>query len=258
MSPKTMRKSNAVLGLALAVLAVIVVVLVGVSRLAYSRMAGGETGGETGGTAPISFSNLTTRNYNLKGFSGITFIGSWEVDLEQGDNWQVEVGYPEALENSMRVTVEGDKLVLDPGRRGRHRWNWSWWSGVKNQSRLTARIVMPELDALNITGASDMDMSGFEGERLDITVSGAGNIEGDDGYYQELSLTVSGAGNVDMRHMTFVDAQVALSGAGNVELGMDGGVLSGNLSGFGNIEYYGTVSEEKVRVSGFGRVRRRD
>jgi len=254
MNPKTKRKSNVVLGLAVGFLAVVVVVLVGIGRIAFSHM---DTAVASDIPA-IDFSNTATQNFPLENFRSISFIGSWEVDLEQGDNWQVELTYPRALERSIRVALEGDKLVLDPGSKGRHRWNWNWWGGGKNQQRFTARIVMPELEAIEISGASDMDLSGFEGDKLDITISGAGNIEGDDGYYKELTLIMSGAGNVEMRDMTFVDAQVVLSGAGNVELGMDGGVLSGNLSGFGNIEYYGTVSDETVRISGFGKVRQRD
>ena len=35
-------------------------------------------------------------------------------------------------------------------------------------------------------------------------------------------------------------------------------LVTGNLSGFGNIEYTGEVKDQRVHVSGFGRVRRKD
>ena len=253
MSQKTLRKSSKLLALAVAMLAVIVVVLVGLGRMAFSRAEAGKPGS----TAQIDYGMQTTRNFDLKDFRSISFVGSWKVHLDQGDAWQVELTYPKGVEEDMKVRREGDVLVLDPGSRSRHNWNWNWWGGDRNRT-MTAHIVMPKLDALQITGASDMDLAGFEGDKLDITISGAGNIDGERGKYKNLNLIMSGAGNVDMRHMMFTDAQVILSGAGNVQLGMDGGVLSGNLSGFGKIEYTGQVSDNRIHISGFGKVSRKD
>lgn len=252
MNRRKMRKSNIALLSALGVLALIVVVCVGLGRIAVSRMMSGE-----GERIAVDFSNKMSMNFDVEDFRGITLMGAWEVDMEQGEDWEVELTFPKDLEDYLEVETRGDQLILNPGSRGRHTWGWKWW-GQKQNMRLSARITMPELQELNIAGASDVDMSGFDGNHLTITISGAGNIEGNDGRYDDLTLTMSGAGNVDFRDMEFKDAQVILTGAGNVELGMDGGVLSGNLSGFGNIEYYGSVRDERVHVSGFGKVRRRD
>ena len=103
-------------------------------------------------------------------------------------------------------------------------------------------------------GASEAELSGFNGERLTITASGATEIDGEDGRYAALALNVSGAGDVDLRDVVATDARVTLSGAGEIKVGMNGGILSGSLSGAGNIEYYGTISENRVSIAGFGRV----
>jgi hypothetical protein len=253
MKPEKMRKSNVVLLSALGILALMLIILTGVGRIAFSRM----TSAEVSDRVPVDFSNRVSKDFDVGDFRGITFIGSWEVNLKQGDDWQVELDFPKGLEDTLIVEVQGGQLTLDPGFRMRHKLGWNWWRGSRNK-HLTARIVMPELQELNISGASDLDFSGFKGKLLNITITGAGNIEGDDGRYTDLSLTMSGAANIDLHDMSFVNAQVTLSGAGNVELGMDGGVLSGNLSGFGNIEYYGPVSDQRVHVSGFGQVRQRN
>jgi len=253
MKNKTMRRSSVVLLSAFAVLALITILMVGLARIAVSRAASGNVGTwNEEGTVTDSGTH-----YDIKDFRGITFIGNWKVDLEQGDEWRVDLEYPGDFDKKIRVEMKGDHLILDPGLRGTGHWNWKWWE-MNGNKRFSARIVMPELDTLNITGATDLEFDGFSGEHLHITISGAGNIEGDDGQYRDLRLTMSGAGNVDMHEMDFEDAQVILSGAGNVSLRMNGGILSGNLSGFGNIEYYGRVSEERVNISGFGKVRNVD
>ena len=123
---------------------------------------------------------------------------------------------------------------------------------------MTARIIMPELHTVEITGTTKLDFSGFEGDHLSITISGAGHVEGEDGRYDELTVTMSGAGHVDMRDVIVVDAEMIISGAGKVSLSMDGGVLSGNLSGFGKIDYYGSVRDERIHISGFGSVERKE
>jgi hypothetical protein len=54
------------------------------------------------------------------------------------------------------------------------------------------------------------------------------------------------------------DVEIDASGASNVTLRMAGGRLTGDMSGTANLEYYGTVSEERVERSGVVNVRRRD
>lgn len=258
---KKMRKSTVAVLAAFGVLALISVFLVGIGRLAFSRMASGDVDMvrvKDFDHGSFDFGNRITTEFDVEGFNGITFVGTWKVDLEQGDEWKVELTYPEFMEDDLSVKINEDQLILDPGSMNNRGWGWNWWGNNNNNRRLSARIVMPRLSELNIAGASNLDMHGFAGEELFITISGAGNVEGYNGKYSELFLTMSGAGNVEMRDMEFRNARVILSGAGNVELGMDGGELTGNLSGFGNIEYYGHVSDERVHVSGFGKVRRRN
>ena len=253
MKTKTMRKSSVAMLAALGVLALITILMVGLMRVAVSRVDKGSVG-TWDGTGNVVHAGT---KYDLRDFRSISFIGAWKVNVVRGDEWEVDLDVPRDFEDDIEVEISGDELILDPGFHNSGHWDWWKWGG-NDRKRFSARIVMPELDALNISGTTELDFRGFRGDSLSITISGAGNIEGDDGHYRDLVLTMSGAGNVDMEDMDFVDARVNLSGAGNVSLGMDGGVLSGNLSGFGNIRYYGKVKDERVHISGFGKVRNVD
>ena len=246
-----MRKSEKVMLSALGVVALIVVSLVAVARIAVSKVDTG-TDVKASSSKQINYRDMVEKKFDVRDFDSIRFLGTWKVELEQGDAWRVELRYPRDMEDDLEVSVKNGRLTLNPGQWDNH-WNWNWWKGGHQES-LKARIVMPNLKSLDISGATNLDFAGFEGENLNIAISGAGNVEGKDGRFENLDLNMSGAGNVDMRDVIFVDANVNMSGAGNVNLGMDGGVLSGNLSGFGNIEYYGSVSDEHVNVSGFGKV----
>ena len=248
---KNMEMSQIALLSALGVFALIVITLVGLGRSAIPHSESTEFGVRR----EVDFSDRTSGNFELKDFRNVIFEGAWEVDLIQGNDWHVELSYPEDLEDEIRVEVENNRLVLDSGNW--HMRDWGWWKDGQD-THMTARIIMPELHAVEITGTTKLDFSGFEGDHISITISGAGHVEGDDGRYDELTVTMSGAGHVDMRDVIVIDAEVTISGAGYVKLSMNGGVLSGDLSGFGNIVYSGTVTDERVNISGFGNVERED
>ena len=183
----------------------------------------------------------------LRGFSGIDVGGQWQVQLSQGDDWQVELSYPERLADRVKVYLRGDRLRLRLDTR-------AWWK--ESDFSPTADIVMPELEELDLRGASQVDMRGFRGSRLEVDIVGAARLEGRDGRYDELELSVAGASHIDLRGVTVTDADVDLAGASKITLTMNGGALSGSMVGAGSLEYYGAVSEESIRLVGASFVER--
>jgi hypothetical protein len=237
-----MRQSQTVLLAALAVCALCVVLAAGVARVALSELAN-----DSGGPRSAAPGPPTTRTLALTGFREVDVNGTWAVTVTRGGTWNVEISFPENLENDLRVRVDGDRLVLA------HDWNGNW-NRNSGGSLFTARVSMPELAAADVSGAGRLDFSGFSGERLVLDVSGVGAIEGEAGRYDFVVLDASSSARVDLRGVPVVDANVDLSGAARVVLEMNGGVLSGDLSGAGQVEYYGTIREQRVDVSGAGSI----
>ena len=206
--------------------------------LGWAGQSGSMNGPEPG--------EMTTVSRDLGGFSRIEINGSWRIDVTRGDEWQVELSYPENYLSRIDVSVTGERLSLD-GAEPR-----SFFGGP--DARFAADIVMPELVGLEVAGSSRVTLSGFKGERLSIDATGANQITGDDGRYGELGLSVAGANDIQLAGFVFTDADVDLAGASNLTLTMDGGELTGGLAGAGKIEYRGTVSREAIDVAGFGSV----
>lgn len=207
-----------------------------------------EIGAVEAGERP-ALGERVSREMALDGFTHVVVRRAWKVEIDRGDAFEVELVYPEGVEDDLEVEVRGGRLVLDYDGDWRSR---GWFGG--DGLELTARIVMPELAGVEIEGSGELELGTLTGERLAIDVSGAARVEADGGGYDALELNVGGAGHVDLSNMAFHDADVHLSGATNVELTMTGGVLSGTLSGVGNVRYRGTVAAERINVSGFGRV----
>jgi hypothetical protein len=225
----------------LAVLGLAVALMVGVA--VWFRLIA-EPGPELSG-------ERVSRTYDHTGFDGIEIAGQWQVVLARGDAWRVSVEMPAELAPAVAVELEEDSLSLDVASGG-------WFGGFDDDERLEATITMPALRQLEMSGASNVSFSGFDGAALTIDLSGAGNLRGAASRFDALTLDLSGVGNADLADVTVTDADVDVSGAGNVKLRMAGGRLTGDVSGAANLEYFGPVSEQSVQQSGFVNVRRRD
>lgn len=201
--------------------------------------------------APELSGERTTRNYDFSGFDRIDVEGQWSVTIERGEVSSVVVDTPAEVVESVEVAVDGDRLSVS--------YEGGWCAGCfRDGTALKATITMPEIESLDLSGATTVSFSGFEGRSLSVDVSGAVELRGASSRFDTLTLDISGAGRVDLADVPVTDAEVDVSGAGNVTLRMAGGRLTGDMSGAGNLEYFGSVSEERVQKSGFVNVRRRN
>ena len=232
-----MRQSQTVMLAALAVTALAIVLGAGVARVALSQLANGD-----GASRSADPGQPTTRTLDLAGFRDVDVSGTWDVTVTQGSAWSVEISFPENLENALRVRVDGNRLVLG--------YDWNSRTGNRSAPSFTARVSMPALAAVDVSGAGRLRFSGFAGDRLAVDLSGAGYVEGQGGSYDSVVLDVSGSGRIDLRGVPVVDANVDLSGSASVVLRMNGGVLLADLSGSSRVEYSGTIREQRVDVSG--------
>ncbi len=245
-----MKKSQLVVVSAVGFLTLIMIVMAVIGRVALSHSDSATT--RMAASSAVVVGEQITMTFDVADFQRVDIEGLWQVNLTQGDEWRVEVSHSEDLEDDVNVYVRGDRLVLNRRSSG----GWRWWR--RSETRLSAEIVMPELNELELAGANQLDLSGFAGDRLILEVAGANQVEGRDGRYESLDLSVAGASEINLGGIVVTDAKVDLAGASKVTLSMNGGVLAGSMAGAGAIGYYGTVAEERVRIAGVGRVRSLD
>ena len=93
---------------------------------------------------------------------------------------------------------------------------------------------------------------------MTVNCSGVADIRGKNSSFDKAVITLSGTGNIDLSDVITINADVQLSGLGSINLYMDGGELSGNLSGLGNIEYSGKADRNNLKVTVLGNVSRSD
>jgi hypothetical protein len=223
----------------------------GIGFVALIMMVGAVWSRLTVTTGPQISGERSTLTPALADFAGIEASGRWDLTVARGDAWRVELDVPVELVDRIEARVEDGRLVL--GFEG-----WLGSCGDSDRCRMNASITLPALREINLSGATTVDFSGFDGERLAIETSGASEIDGSASRYDELAVTTSGAGDVDLEEVTVTNAEVSVSGAGSIALRMAGGRLTGELSGAADLRYSGTVSEESVSRSGAANVRHTD
>ena len=237
-----MKRSQIAVLSVLGLIALIMLVLMGIGRVAVGKTVDFETGDR-----PAGWENSgadASRTLDLTGFDSVVVEGAWMVRINQDDTYAVELRYPSGMEDQLLVDVRGNDLILDTRD----------WHGRSGED-LIAEISMPVLSEIRIEGASDATFSGFNEDSMDVVIGGAASIKGYDTEVTNLTVRLQGIGQMNLEDVQSVNAEVNLEGAGEIRLFMDGGVLDGSLEGLGSIVYSGIVSEENINVDGFGKVR---
>ena len=218
----------------LGIFAAIIILIAGYGRVVFSKVD----------VTELSSEERIMIQPNLTNFNSINASGAWSIELTQGETWAVETSSLEKVKGRISISVEDGTLLLKQRSTG-------FWFNFDN-SDLIATVTMPALTSLDLSGAVEAQISGFDGEQLTIDSAGAVDLEANNSQYNELSIDSAGAVDINFKDMVVTNATVDLSGAADITLNMNGGELSGSLSGAGDIDYYGTVSSESIKVAGAG------
>jgi hypothetical protein len=228
-------------------------------------------------------------DYNVSGFTRINVKFAMEVEITQGEKYSVSISGSDTLIDNIDVALEGDRLVI-----GYHLNVVSFFAAPF--SRAHARITMPALRELNITGAAKGTIRGFSSpESLAVYVSGASRLElqemslgslkwelsgaahitgqarvtGDmeiringasnvmlKGSAQDVFVDSAGASHIDLQEFIVRNARVRLTGASRCYVNMNG-KLDVDLAGASTLEYSGAVTMGEARVTGASNLRKR-
>ena len=146
---------------------------------------------------------------------------------------------------------------------------------LRGNNTLQARITLPELTGLKLSGASRGTISGFKSAKeLALEVSGASSLKGDieagdatlnvsgasnvtlKGAARNVDLEVSGASKADLADFAVADARVNLSGASKATVNAEG-KLDVTASGASALSYLGHPTLGNVNTSGASTIRRK-
>ncbi|MCA1749286.1 MAG: GIN domain-containing protein [Parasphingopyxis sp.] len=185
----------------------------------------------------------SSRSYDLSGFDGISVTGAYALQVEVGSGYSITVSGPEDRLADARVRVEnGDLVLAERECRNCHR-----------EGGLIARITLPSLDSLEVTGiADDSRITGIDAGDFSIDVSGVAELALS-GRCGRLSLTVEGVSEIDGRNLRCGDAVADLDGVGEASIYASNS-LDADVDGMARLTVHGSPQSVQERSSGFARV----
>jgi len=238
-----------------------------------------------GCTGPLTGSAvLVTQEMDFSDFTRLDISSAFTVDITRGDSYRVSITADDNLFSYLNVYKVGNTLHvgLNP-------------SAAYIRTTQRAVIVMPDLERLDLSGASSGRVRGFSvnhlmeielsgtsslaianmaAGRTRIEVSGTSDVSGNidtaecifkvtgasnvvlTGAAEHLDIEVSGASKVDLSRLPGEDAEVILSGPSNAIINT-GGRLDAELSGASLLEYTGNSIMGDINIGGGARLSRK-
>jgi hypothetical protein len=207
----------------------------------------GSAFGQTG-PKPAVKQGVEGRSYTPGPFDRIELSGTTHVRLLQGEQDQVFIVGDAQLQDSVTVSVVQGRLEI------RCVETWKLW-GTK---RLEVEVSLRRLRELVLSGAGELHApEAFKAGPLSIRISGAGSVRFDDLWAERLDFSISGAGDgylrggvnlLDLRisgkgkllaeNLHAESANIKISGIGSAEVWVSE-KLNLNVSGVGQIDYWG-------------------
>lgn len=175
------------------------------------------------------------QSYDFKNFDRISVTGVYKLDVREGSEFSVRTEARKKDAKWMRVSQDGDTLVLgvdgDDDRKN---------SGRNNKGVL-AVVTMPRLTDLEVTGIATGEVSAFTGGDVDVEIAGISDLELS-GRCDRLDIEMAGMGDLDARELKCDDVEAELAGMGELDVYASESV-DASVAGMGSIEVYGNPKD---------------
>ncbi|MEL6559792.1 MAG: PspC domain-containing protein [Bacteroidota bacterium] len=165
---------------------------------------------ESKGSKRFALGNYSGQSvdYDLKNFTSIEANGLFEIEIQQGNSYSVTIKGPDRSIRKSDIYTSGSSLILDYNK------GKTWFSRYKKSDKIGAVITVPQLDGIDLSGASKVYLRSFKANNMTIDLSGASYLEG------ELDVTdvvvdLSGASSVTLRGKA-LDLKADLGGASSL------------------------------------------
>ena len=212
------------------------------------------------GIKVIGSGNLITKTFDFSDFTGIKAENGMHVELIKSGTFRVEVIADDNAMEHIQVSKSGDTLRIRPKANTAFR-----------SATLTAKITMPDLYELELSGGSHASVSGFDSPHdLSVMLSGGSHlseplIPGDisavnadfnlsggshvnlSGSADGLKVKCSGGSHIGLEDFSVNNADINLSGGSHATVNV-GGTLDAKLSGGSRVFYVGDPAMGEIDV----------
>jgi Putative auto-transporter adhesin, head GIN domain len=185
--------------------------------------------------------NVQTEKRNLTDFNAIEVGGAIEVEVVAQKDFSVEVEADDNLLQFIKTEVSGETLKISTDKR------------FSTRNPIRVRISAPDIENLEVSGASKLSLTNLKNDSLRVDSSGASKIKVD-GETKNLEVELSGASRLDAENLKSENADIDASGASNATIFVSTD-LKADLSGASSVTYSGNPKNLVKKTSGASSVK---
>lgn len=183
---------------------------------------------------------MLSEGRTVPAFHGISIETTADVDVTFGATTKVEVSGPSDWIGKLETTVEHGSLHIRAPK------------GKTPTFKVT--ITMPALDAISVSGLSNVHVANLSAKKLAVAVDGAATLDVS-GTADSLALAISGAAQLKLAGLKTHDSALQVAGLASGALHADH-ALAANVAGTATLDVYGKPQVAKM-VSGMFDLRER-
>ena len=180
--------------------------------------------------------NVQTQKREVSDFNKIEVGGVFEVEITAQKDFSVVVEADDNLLELIKTDVNGDTLEIEFEKR----------VSTRNTPRL--RISAPDIEGLDLSGASKVTLVNLNNESLQLDSSGASKIKVE-GITKNFTVEMSGASRLDAENLQSENVSVDSSGASSATVFVTE-ELKADLSGASKVVYSGNPKNLEKKTSG--------
>jgi len=188
--------------------------------------------------------DVITETRDLSGFKSIDVGGAFSVEIFAQQKFSVEITADDNIIPLIKTEISNGELQI--GRKKR----------FSTKSRVKIRVYAPNIENLDISGASRISLIDLKNELLKIDSSGASKITVE-GETNRLVIDTSGASRIDTSKLPAQKVLVDSSGASRILVNANEN-LTVDLSGASSVKYRGEPKKINKKTSGASSLRSLD
>jgi hypothetical protein len=190
--------------------------------------------------------SVVTETRSINAITRVNLNGGEELEIVPSKENKVVVSGYQNLVPVYRTNVSGSTLNLEFERK---------YYNVRNNN-IKVTLYTQSLNNIEVNGSGNINIKdSLKTDNLKVEINGSGNVYSYPNYFQNLTLDINGSGNINMRQATGKYVRAEVSGSGDIEITVEE-KLDAQISGSGQIKYWGNPSTVLTDISGSGKVRK--
>lgn len=180
--------------------------------------------------------NIKTEQRDVAEFKSVKVGGAIVVEITAQKDYSLEVEGDDNILPLITTEFDGDTLKIRSEK------------GYSTSTPIKVKISAPNIEDLDLSGASKVSIVNLDNESLNVDTNGASKISCE-GKTKNLTVDMSGASNFDSEKLSAENVSVDSSGASKASVSVKDS-LKAELSGASKVVYYGNPTNIEKTTSG--------